>query len=467
MDRNVCILTAFVALVGGSTVDYSGSTPRDLALADELKDCPGNAVDIYYDLYLTIECASDKDDCTFEDFMDMGELLDGIVAEIQGEYITYKQEFLDTMVCPVPGESVSPRDGRRERDSAYNKSEKDASPRQLKAKFTTEGRGRTCKKGTAPKSSDRNTRRPHPSTRSIEAPRNGTVYDPVTDACENAETAVFGGSAAFEGFEQCNHLAMEIKKLAIGLLDEETGENFVQDAAIMLKTCKSLEYKARKAAREAPQICRNAKKSAKLARSYAEDAKEYSKKALAAAREIHTENEVMVQKRKELMKMILDQNFGIQRKELMDIEELGKKSQHALEPVVDTQIQMFEDRLFLAESSSERAQLKEKRNTLLQMKEDQAEKLMTIEKGIQKTKAQYEKKLNEQIKDANVLLDIDIADIGDKWLNRFGELLELVVPGRLAERYSGCLTTEPKVSVLVQDKSKWTDVVRKKCKPPP
>ena len=67
---------------------------------EKLPECLGGMVERFYDVIFTIEKVNESENCTDDDFEKMGFLLEHIIADIEKEYFSYQEEFVDMTVCP-------------------------------------------------------------------------------------------------------------------------------------------------------------------------------------------------------------------------------------------------------------------------------------------------------------------------------------------------------------------------------
>lgn len=431
-----------------------------------LPDCHGHTIDLFFNANFTIESTSEAENCTDNDFVYLGLLLERIVDELQQEYPSFKQEYIKTSICRVP---IVENSTTAETDKATNDATLDR--RNLKKKkrkrrpkkrysYTSGGRCRRCKSD----STDR---------RLAASPKNQTelVEEVARDACIHVETAVFAASAARQGFDRCDKLKSDVDKLAQGYKQADVAETYVETLGSIHESCKQFEYTARKSADIAPGWC-------SLATVYAEsrleaehcfqEAEKCSNDAMEAAKKIQGKIGEMLKKKTELKILILHQNFEIQRRELDALGEREKGRTAIFAREMDEKIALIEDKLRLTQEKSTRAQLEDKKATLERMKIEKKEQFHRMTVAIQRMQQFRKEQLDFQIKETNILLEMEGASSLDEWLSKFADLLEHKLPALLLERYNaksrdGCLETEPLVTVTIEEKNTYAETSKNQC----
>jgi hypothetical protein len=429
---------------------------------ENLPDCHVDTIDLFFNANFTIESTSEAD------FVYLGLLLEQIVDELEQEYPSFKQEYIKTSICPVPivenstttETNKSTTDVTLDRRSLKKKKKKKKRRRKKRYSYTSGGRCRRCKSD----STDR---------RLAASPKNQTemVEEVAREACIHAETAMFAASAARQGFDRCDKLKSDVDKLAQGYKQADVAETYVETLGSMHENCKQFEYMARKAADIAPGWC-------SLATDYAEsrleaehcnqEAEKYANDAMEAAKKIQGKIGDMLKKKTELKILILHQNFEIQRRELDGLGEREKAREKIFAREIDEQIALIEDQLGLTQDKSTRAQLEGKKATLERMKIEKKEQSRRMVVATQRMQKMHQEQLDFQIKETNILLEMEGASSLDEWLSKFADLLEHKLPALLLERYNaksrdGCLETEPLVTVTIEEKNTYAETNKNQC----
>jgi hypothetical protein len=453
---------------------------RDLSAPEKLPGWLGTTVMLYFNLYINIQCTTSNEGCSLDDFISMGTILEEIVAEVEEEYPSYKEEFIDTKVCPVPttfGENVTSTERANETTNSTRRAlhASEFHRRLGSYQYTSSGRCRACK-------DDSNDRRllSGSRTRGLAATDAQAARDAQKKACDSADTAIVAASVAQHGSEICDKLVTDVEKLAEGYNDADVAESYEQEVTAMKQNCKDFAYTAMQAAEQATRWCSLAEnaglvpgeKNLKEVDRCAREADKFSKDAIAAAEKIHAEYDIMMEKAVEFKTLILQNNFKMQKEELEGILAAEEENTNIMEDEMTSQIKLVEDQLLLTQDDTTQAELEEKRQMLLQMKKEKAAKAVQMEKESQNMKKMYEEQLDHQIQEATILLEmVGASDVSD-WLRKFGDGLEQTVPGRLLECYNtnlkaGCLEGEPKVHVRIDEKETWAGTIKGKCKIPP
>jgi len=439
----------------------------------DLPECLGGTIDLFYNANFTIECANEIENCTDDDFDHMGLLLEHFVGKIEKDYPSYKQEFINTKVCPIPiaensttaeeGDSANDTtpDLRRLGHSNDRKLVQEKERRRIKRfSYTSGGHCRRCK-------ADKIDRRLAASPMS-EAE---LMKEAASEACSHVDTAVFAGSVAQEGFEICDSLVNDIEELALGYNQANVAEQYVEEVRAMHENCKQLEYKARTGAEDTKDWCAlatNIAGNSMEAEQCAQKAETCSNYAMEAAKNIQSEIGNLRKKKVELKKLILHQNFEIQTRELDALIDAESRNKKILESEMDEQIAQIEDKLRLAQANSTANELEKKKAALEQMKKEQQERSEERAKEIQQMKIMYENLLDFQMKEASILLEMEDATNVNEWLSEFAHLLEHKLPGLLLESYNttlneGCLETEPIVTVNIEEKETYAETNKNQC----
>jgi hypothetical protein len=176
----------------------------------------------------------------------------------------------------------------------------------------------------------------------------------------------------------------------------------------------------------------------------------------------------MLKKKTELKKLILQQNFEIQRRELDGLVEAEKTREKIFAREMDEQIALIEDQLRLMQDNSTKAQLEGKKATLERMKIEKKEQSRRMVVTTRRMQKMHQEQLDFQIKEANILLEMEGASNLNEWLSKFADLLEHKLPGLLLEHYNttsrdGCLQTEPLVTVTIEEKDTYAETKNNQC----
>jgi hypothetical protein len=430
-------------------------------------------------LNFTIEevCPDDnkncRGNCTTTDFIKIGFMIENITAEVEEEYPKFSNEFLDTKVCVVPyvsyddeGTDITVIDQKqslppwlRERSLATVTTPTTPNKRG-RYTYTSGGRCRFCKK-------DNNDRRVLVTAKPI------SQKEAAVETCGFAESSGTASEVAQSAVLSSGKVLTEVKQVASGYDVVDVAQEYVKNATEIYKVIKDLSGKVKKPMNAAEDFCDLAKAaSSNLSQTimYRSQAEKEFETASSYASKIQDVYKSMIKARLELKKLLLEQSYEIQLKELDDLVSIERTNTEMMEEELDNQIRLAENQLKLTEDKVTTKELQARKETLVKMKKDKEAKIGKMQEEIQKMEFIYKERLEYEINVANILLEMEGAASVSEWLQKFGELLEQTIPRRLYELYqtsrakpNGCLSSAPNVTVTIQEKESWT-ATRNKCR---
>jgi hypothetical protein len=336
-------LLSCVAIASGDGYDLRGLERLLLEryLPSELPDCPGETVNMFYDMNFTIEEAFDDSEidcpvddenctdyvgnCTDNDFINIGLLLVNITAEVEATYPKFRDEFVDTKVCAVPYIAFDDEGSKEQNDLTVITQEQGLPPwiggrRNLATATTTKAATSTTtkkKRGRYVYTSGGRCRRctvDDSDRRALAATaKNISQKEAAVEACSFAESAKFAREVAQRGLASGDRVVTEVKELALGYKDVDLAEEFFQNVTAMRNVVKDLEGKAKKAMDDADHNCdlaKGASTNSKLVSQtlhYMSQAENKSETAVSYAKTVYGVYRNMTNTKLELKKLVLNQ----------------------------------------------------------------------------------------------------------------------------------------------------------------
>ena len=156
--------------------------------------------------------------------------------------------------------------------------------------------------------------------------------------------------SARQGFESCDNLVEKVDALALGYNQVAVARQYVEEGLATREGCKRFEYVARKDAETAADWCDLAR--AVESRKKAEQCPQQVQKCSQNAIDDQGENEKISKKKLELQKLILEQNYETQRRELDALVDAEEENKIILVEEMDQQITLMRQQLKLTGTSS-------------------------------------------------------------------------------------------------------------------
>jgi len=277
------------------------------------------------------------------------------------------------------------------------------------------------------------------------------------ETCDFASNSSFADEVAKKAAINCDKIVGEVENLAKEYNNKTVAETFVDDVEALLVGCKEQETIARNAAKLPPEWCELATDAVKEAemrsktQEYRDNAEQNSSDAVAAARRVHELNQEMMRVKINLKKLMLAQNFELQRADIEDLLVKQRADGEAIAQEMDETIAMLQDELKLAEDEITRSALEANQATIEKMKLNRDVQIQKMEQELLRMRDVYEAQLEFQIEEANLLLEMEGATNVSEWLTRFSDLLEHKIPVIILER-NNCFVAEPNVTVTIVER---------------
>ena len=470
----------------------------DRILGEEDPKCPGETIDMFYNAYFSVECTSGEE-CTFDDFVNMGLLLDMIVEDIKGNFTKYREEFINMNICPMPtetavsdlkdlflfddsadldAETVTPEETSNNNDRLLQ-SLVELHRRLGRRRYLYRGGGRCrrCKR-------DNNDRRRGLFSRFLDEL---TLTDAelaqqeAKEACNYADAAEYSSTTALNGFQSCSDMVEDVEELKSNYDNKTEANEYLQNITELAAKCAIQELEARTAAEEASNWCDQAaryglkegQEDAAKAKEARKQASEASDNALEAAKKVLELISRIKTIKLNFKRKVLDENFRKQREELDELIALEKRNAAMMEHEMDEHIRHVDEQLKLSKDNFTIQELKEQKAILRSMKEDKKEKVKKMDKEIARMQEMFEAQLEYEMKEAEILLAMEASNTLNEWLRKWGDYLEHTLPGHLLALYGvnstgkegdmGCLVTAPNVTVTIEEKENIEDTYKKVC----